>query len=380
MRVSNSISPRGTLIFKKSYATVGYYRVIVTAINSFGNMSSWHCPTVIVTSASQRQDTTCQAPEVTMAEDSVGTISTPLVTKRSENYNITAMAVLNCKTTQTATYTWNASWFPVAGNYEITRPELQVCTFESSSPELRIRPLTLQYGLYKISVTVSTENLKLVTGTAMTYLSVGKTPLKAVIDKTQASVTKDQSVSMVMTKSHDPDVSNALNRTGMAFHVVCYPKASQERVQQILAAGLEDGLKTMTFLKQSNSGIVKLYDSGGCFKENTNTSINIIQTTINFPARIIQKFDKQYYFSLYLAKDDRMSNDTADLTVLSSTTTDGMMGQIDDLLNSGNKDAALGVINSVAGSLNSDTEVLHFDTSIILGHFDMTLTHHHICT
>ena len=135
---------------------------------------------------------------------------------------------------QNPLYTWTVERWVTSTNQ--WRPELSVCVSASSvNSTLIIPPNTLWYGTYRVNVTVSASSdstpAALPASVALsspvsTHLTVVPTPLVATVVVTAGKTDfyANETVSLDMSGSRDPDVTSSSNTTGMKLYLFCHPQ------------------------------------------------------------------------------------------------------------------------------------------------------------
>ena len=166
-----------SLLLDHTYVTEGQYDVTVSAENAFGVMTTSLCPRISVASL---VDSWCDPPDVQILHDDEPVAGT-LERMRSEVTTLTVDATNNCEgNTTTLTYSWKA--------YRVVDTEVEefssiflYCDFKKVENELVIQPRDLEFGFYRIYVTVSPEDQDLTLTSEYVDLEIVQSPPVSVI-------------------------------------------------------------------------------------------------------------------------------------------------------------------------------------------------------
>ncbi|CAH1779490.1 unnamed protein product [Owenia fusiformis] len=324
------------------YDSLGSYEIEMKASNEFSKDETWLCPQIIVAEA--ENDDSCLEPDVTL-DVGVTTQDAPYEFMKSLPMPINVIAENHCGG-DAMTYTWKAFKITPDGNGTLERPALEICVMESSDGLYTMPARTLDYGLYRMSVTVSYTNHKLITSTKEMFVNIGKTPLTAeILGKQPFNVPKFRDLIIDMTPSGDPDVSQTEPDPLLNLDLFCFKEETESEISDIEL----DVFKNESMIMANDSSVV-FYDYN-CF-DDTSPDVSFDGKIMSFPAEVL-RLPPTYIFKLYATKDTRSNSTEFNVKIWSTEITDDLFANIDALLNSGDTSAALMVIGSAADTINN---------------------------
>ena len=343
------------------YKSAGSFSVRAKVSNAFSNASSSLCPNVIVVSPSTPTPS-CSQSSVRVTNSA--SLTSPQSINRSQTLILNASASLACSgggVTFAPGYTWTAERLMSDGGW---RPELSVCASNMRSAALIVSGNSLWYGTYRLNVTLLVDALsgstlsptKTRSIPASTYLRVRPTPLVAMIADSDV---KDFSITDVVTinmnGSRDPDVDPG-NRTGLHLFLFCYTSQTSSTYKSLNLSQMLDKATEIGINSDRNVRLLQ-FSKDPCFLQLGNIWVLDLQAT--FQASQIT-LDDSVNFVMFVTKDVRVASTVYQFQVWSTNVSASALDGIDEMLRSGNTNAALLVINLVAGSLDgggSDDEV-----------------------
>ncbi|CAH1794576.1 unnamed protein product [Owenia fusiformis] len=324
------------------YRNPGRYTVQVDARNKFSTAQSTLCPPIMV--EHPNDDPACRNPIVAFRNIRTNR-DQPIVQMRSLDLPIALQTVPMCGTSMPE-YTWKVTRFidDDFGNV-IERPVNEVCTVESEDPIHVIPARSLEYGKYKVQVSVAQTDMPLKSTSKQLYVDMVKTPIVANVEGSGEvqTVAIFGNIDLDMTSSHDPDVSLGANDPLLKFDVFCFPEEKTELLESSRLIDLKEQAREI------HNETVSLWDMG-CFSSPP-TPIFTEPGIIRFTAGSMSM--QVYTFKLILSKDNRQADDSVSFRVLATNNTDDMLSNIDALLASGDTSGALMVIGMAANQIQA---------------------------
>ncbi|CAG5132505.1 unnamed protein product, partial [Candidula unifasciata] len=212
------------VVVSHMFSSSGYYSVRVIASNTFGSMTASLCPTICVM---ELMSTDCQEPTVSFRNINTS-LTSPLVRKRSVETVVTVDAISGCpegSENTELTYSWKGISL-VSRDKDITveRSIYTFCAFKSTNSSLVIPALSLPFGLYKLSVTVSPESNDLVYTRKELFVKIVQSePIPAIDGEEVRTIMTYATAIFDISKSYDPDVTEN-QRQGISFHLFFMPE------------------------------------------------------------------------------------------------------------------------------------------------------------
>ena len=328
---------------KHMYRNEGLYHIQAKIQNAFTVRYAELCPSILVDNSDVSM---CEEPSIELANRET-TRANPFVNIRSKEFNITVNAHSNCGVGNGYEYSWKATKY--YGHKE--RPITEICLDEDQSNVFVLPALFLEYGKYRITVTVAAYGKRLKSSAKSFYLQVVPSYPYAIIGGgEEVSFLVYGSVSFNLDQSRDPDlVTN--NKRGIQFDMVCGQRDEFTPV-------LNDNLKTLTqkssFIFNSTFSFddvdtpFRLYEFGTCFKNVANASreMRLWSGVFSFPADVMMDTAADFTFKLFVTKSGR-SNSTYQHIKIKLTNS----SNVDDMLN------ALANIEDAAGMLRAISSI-----------------------
>lgn len=355
-------TPSNDFIVTYQYKAAGSFTVRAKASNVFSNASSSLCPNIIVVSQSLPTPT-CSQSSIRVRDSAP--LANPQVMNRSQTLTLATSPSMACSgggMTFASGYTWTMERLMSDGSW---RPELRVCASNIRNDALIVSGNTLWYGTYRLNVTMLVGVLSGSTLSptrtrsmpASTYLRVKPTPLVATIANSDL---KDFSFTDVVTinvnGSNDPDVDPG-NKTGLSLFLFCYTSQTSSTYKSLTLSQMRDKATEIGTNSDRNVHVFQ-FKQDPCFLQLGN--IWVLDLEVTFQASQIT-LDGSVNFVLFVTKDERLSSTVYQFQVWSTNVSASALDGIDEMLRKGNTNAALLVINLVAGSLDgggSEDEVL----------------------
>ena len=241
------------------------------------------------------------------------------------------------------------------------RPELNICSHVSASPSLVQAGNTLWYGLYRIYGRVAVHTKSSATETAPTlytyetqptYLRVKPSPLVAKIKgDPKKDIAKFYMLTIAMEESHDPDVVERDNTTGMQFHLFCYLSS---QLNALANKSLDDLLAGSVKLENNSANDATFYEYGTVFERYE--KITMLGYDVAFLSGAMT-MNESIIFQLYVTKDERVAVARQEVTVKHTNSTGDDFDALALLLASGDTTAALAVMGDMMSSMNSNNDV-----------------------
>lgn len=234
-----SVIGESRVIVSHMFASSGYYNVRVIAGNTFGTMTAILCPTIAVMDL---VSTDCQEPMVSF-RNTITSMTIPLVRKRSVETVVVVDATSGCpedSANTDLTYSWKGISLVSRGEDDAAEQSIYTfCAFRSTNSTLVIQALSLPFGLYKLSVTVSPTSNDLVYTRKDLYIRIVQSePMPAIDGDYVRTIMRYATVIFDISKTYDPDVTEN-QRQGISFHLFFMPEV-------VLAEAKKLSLSTLT--------------------------------------------------------------------------------------------------------------------------------------
>ena len=203
------ITPRSQLInLTYWYATDGVYTVMVTGFNIANNDTKTLNATLM--------PWPCQKPNVTLANQTCLSQSTPCRTQIASGFEMYPAINISCMKNELTTLKW-----------EVFNSANVLVNTTINTNTYRSPPYQFPFGTYNVRLTVSMYNhyfnISSLFSTIDSYITIVSTPLKAGISG-GPYLTYPYNKSLLINASaltYDPDVFNVLNISGMTFQWFC---------------------------------------------------------------------------------------------------------------------------------------------------------------
>ncbi|XP_035695689.1 uncharacterized protein LOC118429314 [Branchiostoma floridae] len=209
---------------------------------------------------------TCSFPHVRMKFGRYPT--SPVVRMRSSNLKAEANVVVRCEVTRLANFTWTVNRVVNVADAKtgLIEPQLEfVSSWESPTPQRIFPARSLQYGLYRITLTVAMRGVPGMVGEDSMFVEIERSPLVVSIrggSSRAVGFNKTLEIDGV-TETYDPDVGNTQDKSGLQYVWFCrrghekFPMTGDELDTTVRTTPSDDQLQMI--LED------RTLDNGGCF-------------------------------------------------------------------------------------------------------------------
>ena len=273
--VANSSFTYPSVLYNYSYSTAGVYNISWSGHNGFESVLVH--TTVVVT------ELPCRVPNVTLSNIASNSL-TPTGITRSKEVTIRSRYHIDCKRATGATLEWEIFKNETGEGFVLQNTKV------TAKSHLILLSNELEYGLYRIELTLTLVNAFSIKGIAKGYIRVTTSDL--IVDMQEGSANErmySEPVVINATGSRDPDT---LDRSGLKFKWYCYNIT--DRLRDF--STLEIPLSTLLDVLVENP----LPD--GCFNQNGTLTIN--SSHISLPGQKIIK-NGIYVIKLVLVSGNR---------------------------------------------------------------------------
>ena len=203
--IQNSSFTFPSMLYKYSYSTAGAYNITWSGQNGFECVSV--NTTVIVT------ELPCLTPDVTLPNIGSNPL-TPTGITRSKEFTIRSRYQIDCERATGATLQWEISKNGTENEFVLQNTKV------TATSHLILLSNELEYGLYRIKLTLTLVNAFSIKGIAEGYVKV--TTSNLIVDMQEGSANErmySQPLVINATGSRDPDTSDG---SGLEFKWYCY--------------------------------------------------------------------------------------------------------------------------------------------------------------
>ena len=264
-----------SMLYKYSYSTVGVYNLTWSGQNRFEYVSV--NTTVIVT------ELPCLAPDVTLPNIGSNPL-TPTGITRSKEFTIRSRYQIDCERATGATLQWEISKNETENEFVLQNIKV------TATSHLILLSNELEYGLYRIKLTLTLVNAFSIKGIAEGYVKV--TTSNLIVDMQEGSANErmySQPLVINATGSRDPDTSDG---SGLEFKWYCYN----------ITDSSADFITSKTPLSTLLDILVENPLQDGCFNQNGTLPMN--SSYIHLPQQKIIK-NGIYVIKLVLVSGNR---------------------------------------------------------------------------
>ncbi|XP_078610817.1 polycystin-1-like [Branchiostoma floridae x Branchiostoma japonicum] len=209
---------------------------------------------------------TCSFPHVRMKFGRYPT--SPVVRMRSSNLKAVANVVVRCEVTRLANFTWTVNRVVNVADAKtgLIEPQLEfVSSWESPTPQRIFPARSLQYGLYRITLTVAMRGVPGMVGEDSMFAEIERSPLVVAIrggSSRAVGFNKTLEIDGV-TETYDPDIGNTEDKSGLQYVWFCrrghekFPMTGDELDTTAQTTPSEDQLQMILD--------DRTLDNGGCY-------------------------------------------------------------------------------------------------------------------
>ncbi|XP_059168339.1 uncharacterized protein LOC131950275 [Physella acuta] len=339
------------------YTRPGYYKVKVTASNEFGAMKAELCPTIVV---GQPTVSSCPAPSVSF-RNAVSSWEKPVTLRRSTQNTLTVDVTHDCPVKLNMTFSWTAAALSDASGDRTLRSIDTFCGFRLMNPTLRIEPLTLPFGLYALTVTVSPAVDDLLYTSAQIWVKVIQSEPVPVLDGDPVRTIMTYGTAIFdISGSYDPDL-DIDRRRALSFHLFFMPEGELKSVQRLTleqTIGSSELITNRTIFRTSSSNYLGLYQRAGCFNSTSELldDLSVFGGRISFAANNFDSSQFSFAVVLWAERNDLSAMIYQIVEVRSSNMSLDDLGSLLDLAKNADPDTAIRLLGGAASAiLTQDT-------------------------
>ncbi|KAK3592412.1 hypothetical protein CHS0354_004036 [Potamilus streckersoni] len=341
----------GSIEVTHNYVSQGVFTVKIWVKNWFNSAKDTSCTKVIVNNTDTSD---CQVPVINVGS-LVSSLDNPLKRIRAAMINLTASVSINCQNTRQASYAWRAVRIVTEGQNNIERPLHAVCVDENTYPTLHIPAVSLEFGLYRITLTVAPMGRSVLATMVDFYVQVIPSPPVAKFrDDDHAWFFLYGSTIVDFTQSKDPDFDTT---EGLEFDIFCFRDEDQQKVVRLSLSEIMSAstiLKTTVTYKYTTKNPLVLYQYGKCLSDKKNITNEILTPNgmLTFPSELFVSERSSFGFRLFVTKEGRTSNVMMTFEIRLGNATN-LLDQLDDLLKSNDTSGVLRAVSYLTSSLSA---------------------------
>ncbi|KAL3878017.1 hypothetical protein ACJMK2_035653 [Sinanodonta woodiana] len=345
----------GSVELTHNYLTQGVFTVKIRVKNWFNSAQDTSCTKVIVNNTDTSD---CQVPVINVG-NLASSLDNPLKRIRAAMINLTASVSITCQTPRQASYAWRAVRIVTEDQRSIERPLHAVCVDENTYPTLHIPAVSLEFGLYRITLTVAPLGRSVLASMVDFYVQVIPSPPVAKFkEEDQTWFFLYGSTIADFTQSRDPDFDTT---EGLEFDIFCFRDEDQQKVSKLSFSEIKSAsnvVKATVTYKYTTKNPLVLYQYGKCFSDKKNITSEILapKGVLTFPSELFVSERSSFGFRMFVTKEGRTSDVMMMFEIRLSNATN-LLDQLDDLLKSNDTSGVLRAVSYLTSSLSGSSSI-----------------------
>ncbi|KAH9518594.1 hypothetical protein Btru_005726 [Bulinus truncatus] len=342
------------------YARAGTYNVKVGVSNEFGSMSASLCPTVVVADPGAQY---CSNPVLTFRNIQTS-MDKPLVRKRSWTTIIPVDVSVTCSLNSkpNMTFSWKSFVIESVGAGKVVEKTLYTfCSSKQLSNTLKIEPLTLPFGQYKLTVTASPSGYDLAYSSDSVFLNVVQSdPVAIIAGEDVRTVMLYATAIFDLSGCYDPDLDTDIRRD-LTFHLFFMPETLLKIYQKLSMNHLivqAELITNRTLFRSTTANRFNLYQIGTCFRSITRLvdDLSTFGGKVTFAADNFASNQFSLVAMLWVERNGLSAMTYQIVEIRSSNTSLDDLGSLLDLAKNADPDTAIRLLGGAASAiLNQDT-------------------------
>lgn len=339
-------------VIRHVYMRPGYYKVKVTASNEFGAIKAELCPTIVV---GQPTVSLCPAPSASF-RNAVSSWEKPVTLRRSIQNTLAVDVTHDCPVKTNMTFSWSGVALSDASGDRAERSIDTFCGFKLLNPTLRIEPLTLPFGLYALTVTVSPAGDDLLYTSAQIFIKVIQSEPVPVLDGEPVRTIMTYATAIFdISGSYDPDLESD-SRRDLTFHLFFMPEGEMKSAQRLTMEQMiasSELITNRTIFRTSTSNYLGLYQRAGCFNSTSELldDLSVFGGKISFAANNFDSSQFSFAVVLWAERNDLSAMTYQIVEVRSSNTSLDDLGSLLDLAKNADPDTAIRLLGGAASAI-----------------------------